>query len=193
MRRTPQHIYQVLTKRADRRSGGPAGDRGCPTRGTSGGWQCPSKTASTVGHGSTSLRQSTAGIKFLSVEPLLEDLGRVDLRAIDWVIAGGESGWRARPMDAAWVRSVREQCIEQGVPFFFKQWGGAKKSEAGRILDGETWDEYPRLDHPALGEALHHRGLREAEPHLHEAEGRRARGAVPRKSTTLSTVHRRHS
>ena len=91
------------------------------------------------------LRQSRAAVKFLSVEPLLEHLGRLSLRGIDWVIVGGESGAGARPMKEAWVKSVRDQCQAQGVPFFFKQWGGVRKAETGRLLDGRTYDEFPQV------------------------------------------------
>jgi protein gp37 len=79
----------------------------------------------------------------LSVEPLLEDLGTLDLGGIGWVIAGGESGPGARPMERAWVASIRDQCRDAGVPFFFKQWGGTRKGRAGRMLDGRTHDEIP--------------------------------------------------
>jgi protein gp37 len=89
------------------------------------------------------LRAATAAVRFLSIEPLLEDLGQLDLTAIDWVIVGGESGHPARPMHPDWVRSVRDQCIEQHVAFFFKQWGGTRKNLTGRVLDGRTWDEFP--------------------------------------------------
>ncbi|TMK54320.1 MAG: DUF5131 family protein, partial [Actinobacteria bacterium] len=79
---------------------------------------------------------------FLSVEPLLGPV-TLDLLGIGWVIAGGESGPRARPVEADWLRSVRDQCTEAGVPFFFKQWGGRTPKAGGRLLDGETWDEFP--------------------------------------------------
>lgn len=91
------------------------------------------------------LRSTKAHIKFLSIEPLIGSLGKIDLRGIDWVIAGGESGPRARPMDAAWVRDVRDQCVRVGVSFFFKQWGGVQKKRHGRELEGRTWDEMPEL------------------------------------------------
>ena len=84
-----------------------------------------------------------ASIRFLSVEPLLEDLGRIRLRGIDWVIVGGESGAGARPLNVRWARSVRDQCARQNVAFFFKQWGGVQKKKAGRELDGRTYDEMP--------------------------------------------------
>jgi protein gp37 len=91
------------------------------------------------------LRSAPVAVRFLSVEPLLEDLGTMNLDGINWVIVGGESGPGARPMKAEWVRSIRDQCAEAGVPFFFKQWGGVRKSETGRELDGEIWGELPQL------------------------------------------------
>jgi protein gp37 len=97
------------------------------------------------------LRQAPAAVRFLSIEPLLEDLGELDLTGIHWVIVGGESGAGARPMDEAWVKSIRRQCEAAKVPFFFKQWGGVRKSEAGRELDGRTYDDMPlRTLHPVL-------------------------------------------
>ncbi|MBI2059416.1 MAG: phage Gp37/Gp68 family protein [Nitrospirae bacterium] len=89
------------------------------------------------------LRTAPAQMRFLSIEPLLEDLGRINLRGIGWVIVGGESGSGARPMKAEWVRKIRRQCRAAGIPLFFKQWGGVRKSEAGRRLDGKTYDEFP--------------------------------------------------
>ncbi|RMH15086.1 MAG: phage Gp37/Gp68 family protein [Acidobacteria bacterium] len=91
------------------------------------------------------LRRTPAAVRFLSVEPLLEDLGELDLRGIDWVIVGGESGPGARPMRRSWVVSIRRQCRAAGVPFFFKQWGGVQKKKQGRQLDGRTYDELPRI------------------------------------------------
>ena len=93
------------------------------------------------------LRDTPAAVRFLSLEPLLEDVGDLDLGGIDWVIAGGESGPGARPMAPSWVRNARDQCVEAGVPFFFKQWGGPNKRVTGRELDGRTWDEYPGGQH----------------------------------------------
>jgi protein gp37 len=89
------------------------------------------------------LRKAKPAVSFLSVEPLLEDLGAFNLKAIHWVIVGGESGHGARPIQATWVRSIRALCRAQKVPFFFKQWGGVRKAEAGRELDGKTYDEFP--------------------------------------------------
>jgi protein gp37 len=94
------------------------------------------------------LRQAPAAVRFLSIEPLLEDLGELDLAGIHWVIVGGESGHGARPMRKEWVLSIRDQCEQAQVPFFFKQWGGAHKSKAGRDLDGATYDGIP--DRPEL-------------------------------------------
>lgn len=91
------------------------------------------------------LRDANAQTAFLSIEPLLEDLGNVDLRGIDWVIVGGESGAGARPMQESWVIRIQRQCRRQKVPFFFKQWGGVRKSVAGRELKGATFDEMPPL------------------------------------------------
>jgi protein gp37 len=91
-----------------------------------------------------SLQHTPATMRFLSIEPLLEDLGRLDLRNIDWVIVGGESGHGARPMEKDWVLSILRQCEAAGVPFFFKQWGGVHKSKAGRHIDGRTYDDVPR-------------------------------------------------
>jgi protein gp37 len=91
------------------------------------------------------LRQTHAKIKFLSLEPLLGPLSNLNLSGIHWVIAGGESGPRARPMERAWVIEIRDQCQKAKVPFFFKQWGGVNKKKTGRVLDGRTWDELPML------------------------------------------------
>ena len=92
------------------------------------------------------LQQAPAAVRFLSIEPLLEDLGEIDLEGIHWVIVGGESGAGARPMQKEWVLSIRDQCERARVPFFFKQWGGVRKSKAGRELDGKTYDDRPRVE-----------------------------------------------
>jgi protein gp37 len=92
-----------------------------------------------IGH----LQESQAGVRFLSVEPLLEDLGEIALGGIDWVIVGGESGHGARPMSGDWVLNIRDQCLRDSVPFFFKQWGGVRKSINGRVLEGKTYNEFP--------------------------------------------------
>jgi len=97
------------------------------------------------------LRSANAEVRFLSVEPLLEDIGKLDLQGIDWMIVGGESGAGARPMKKEWVLPLRDQCKRSGVPFFFKQWGGVRKAKAGRRLEGRTYDQFPsRLRHPIM-------------------------------------------
>ena len=93
------------------------------------------------------LRSAPARVRFLSIEPLLENLGEIDLSNIDWVIVGGESGFGARPMEKDWVVSIQSQCAENRIPFFFKQWGGRNKSRTGRLLDGKTYDEMPTARH----------------------------------------------
>jgi protein gp37 len=137
------HTYQVLTKRADR------------LRAMLTGSLCFAALEGHIWWGVSvedrryglprieALRESPAAIRFLSVEPLLEDLGEVDLEGIDWVIVGGESGAGARPMKKEWVLSLLRQCRAAKVPFFFKQWGGIRKSEAGRLLNGRTYDDMP--------------------------------------------------
>ena len=91
------------------------------------------------------LRDTSAQVKFLSLEPLLGPLTQIPLRGIDWVIVGGESGPGARPMKQNWVREIRDQCVGESIPFFFKQWGGVFKKRMGRTLDGRTWDQMPAI------------------------------------------------
>jgi protein gp37 len=143
MAKADQHTYQVLTKRADRLRellSGPLrefAERPNVWWGTS---------VENKRHGLPRiehLRQTPAGVRFLSVEPLLEDLGALDLTGIHWVIVGGESGVRSRPLEPDWARSIRDQCVAAGVKFFFKQWSGRNVKAAGRELDGVTWDEMP--------------------------------------------------
>jgi protein gp37 len=133
------HRYQVLTKRSDRlRELSPR----LPW--ASHIWMGVSVESQDYAFRIDDLRETGAHIKFLSIEPLLGPIDALDLRAIDWVIVGGESGPGARPMDPAWVTSIRDQCQAAGVPFFFKQWGGVQKKRTGRELEGRTWDEMPR-------------------------------------------------
>jgi len=89
------------------------------------------------------LRQTSAAVKFISFEPLLGPIPDIDLSGIDWVIVGGESGPGARPIRPEWVRGLRDKCLAENIPFFFKQWGGVNKKKAGRSLEGQTWDEMP--------------------------------------------------
>lgn len=94
------------------------------------------------------LQESPATVRFLSIEPLLGPVGRINLDGISWVIAGGESGPGARPIEAEWVRGVRDQCTAQGVAFFFKQWGGLRPKSGGRHLDGREWSQFPTVGTP---------------------------------------------
>jgi protein gp37 len=137
------HTYQVLTKRADRLRDQLRGPLASIAKRNHIWWGVSVENRK---HGlprMDALRASPAAIRFLSVEPLLEDLGEIDLTGIDWVIVGGESGHGARPLEAAWVINIRNQCQEAGIPFFFKQWGGVHKSRHGRQLEGRTYDNMP--------------------------------------------------
>jgi protein gp37 len=142
MRRTPQHTYQILTKRSARLREWTRGNRWLES--ASNIWLGVSVEDRRFGIPRiTDLGHSIAAVRFLSVEPLLEGLGALDLRNVDWVIVGGESGPHARTMRPEWVREVRDQCTHHQIPFFFKQWGGTRKHLTGRVLDGRTWDEFP--------------------------------------------------
>lgn len=132
------HIYQILTKRSGRlRQLSPG------LLWNSNIWMGVSVEAVKYLYRIDDLRQTDAQIKFVSFEPLLGPVGKFDLRGLDWVIVGGESGPKARPMDPAWVMEIRDQCRKANVPFFFKQWGGFNKKKAGRLLEGRTWDQMP--------------------------------------------------
>jgi protein gp37 len=139
MRRASWHRFQVLTKRSERlaamdaRLDWPANV-----------WMGVSVENADYLERVDDLRATRARVKFLSLEPLLGPLPNVDLRGIDWVIVGGESGPGARPMDPAWALDLRDQCRAAKVPFFFKQWGGKNKKRAGRMLEGRSWDQMPR-------------------------------------------------
>lgn len=137
---TPQHTYQVLTKRAHR-TAKVAEKLDWPEN----LWMGVSVESSDVTDRIDQLRAVPAATRFLSCEPLLTALPDLDLGGINWVIAGGESGPRARPMDPAWVEDIRDQCVQAGVAFFFKQWGGRTPKANGRELDGRTWDDMPVL------------------------------------------------
>jgi len=145
MREARQHQYQILTKRAERLVElSPELPWGTNI------WMGVTVESSDYKCRINYLRCTGANVKFLSFEPLLGDLGKLNLNDIDWVIVGGESGPGARPMEIGWVRNIREQCLARNVPFFFKQWGGVNKTRAGRILDGRTWDEMPNLSKDCL-------------------------------------------
>jgi protein gp37 len=138
MRSARQHQFQLLTKRAERmlsfsfRHGLPAN-----------AWMGVSVENAAYRSRIAFLRRVPATVRFLSLEPLIGPIGTIGLKGIHWVIVGGESGPGAREMKAEWVRDVRRQCERAGVPFFFKQWGGVRKSRNGRDLDGRTWDGMP--------------------------------------------------
>jgi protein gp37 len=132
------HTFQVLTKRSDRLA---TMARRLPWPRNV--WMGVSVENSEYCYRAADLSTVPAAVRFLSVEPLLGPISRLPLRRIDWVIVGGESGPRARPCNADWVRAIRDRCASAGVPFFFKQWGGKRKTAAGRVLDGRMWNEYP--------------------------------------------------
>lgn len=140
MRRTPQHTYQVLTKRSlrlKRLSAQLDWPDNC--------WIGVSVENNDALYRVDHLREINAPVKFLSCEPLLGSLQDLELTGIDWVIAGGESGPHYRPVDVQWLRELRDLCTTQDVPFFFKQWGGRHPKDLGRELDGVVWSQMPRF------------------------------------------------
>ena len=139
------HIYQVLTKRANRMRQLLLTKLSFAAKMNHIWWGTSVENKKSGFPRIQQLRDSNADMKFLSIEPLLEDLGKIDLRAIQWVIVGGESGLGARPMEVSWVTSIRDQCKLQNVPFFFKQWGGVRKSKNGRELEGKIYQEFPQF------------------------------------------------
>lgn len=137
------HIFQVLTKRSSRMQrylNGRYGAKPAPSHVWLGVSIEDRQRLSRLKH----LQGAEAGVRFLSIEPLIGSVGIVDLKKIDWVIAGGESGPGFRPLDISWVREIRDQCISSGVAFFFKQWGGLYPKSGGRELDGREWNEWPQ-------------------------------------------------
>jgi len=143
------HTYQILTKRSARMASLLHGRLSFAALAPHIWWGVSVENRQ---HGLPRLRdlqESPAAVRFLSIEPLLEGLGRINLDGIHWVIVGGESGHGARPLRREWVTSIRDQCNEAAIPFFFKQWGGVHKKRAGRALDGQTYDGLPaRISHP---------------------------------------------
>lgn len=135
----PQHTFQVLTKRPERTL-----ELGDELPWAPNIWMGTSVETSDYYKRIRLLQQVPAAVRFLSCEPLLGPLKRMPLKGIHWVIVGGESGPGARPMDAAWVHEIKDQCLVKDVPFFFKQWGGVRKKETGRELDGKSWDGRPK-------------------------------------------------
>lgn len=138
MNRAHWHRFQVLTKRADRlEQTAPFLDW------TPNIWMGVSVESQNYTHRIDNLRNTDAHVKFLSLEPLLGPLYSLDLTNIHWAIVGGESGFRARRIEAEWVLDIKRQCVSANVPFFFKQWGGVQKKRNGRELEGQTWDQMP--------------------------------------------------
>jgi protein gp37 len=139
------HIFQILTKRHDRMSRLLSGPLRSFAMKPNIWWGVSVENKK---HGLPRLRrlqQTHVAVRFLSIEPLLEDLGKIDLKGIAWAIVGGESGPGARPMKVEWVRSIQSQCDRDGVPFFFKQWGGTRKAASGRVLNGRTYNNFPAM------------------------------------------------
>ncbi len=147
MRDNPQHVFQVLTKRADILE---YYDSEGWLDWSHNIWMGVSVENLKVIHRIHSLRKTNARVKFISCEPLIGPLPDLNLQSIDWVIVGGESGRRPRPMRPEWVNDLKEQCQRANIAFFFKQWGGTNKKKAGRHLDGRTWEEMPKISDSKL-------------------------------------------
>jgi len=139
MEKASWHTFQVLTKRSERLA-----DLAPHLNWPANVWMGVSIESYGYQSRADHLRKVPAAVRFLSLEPLLGPLDTLDVSGIHWVIVGGESGPGARPIEAEWVRKIREQCCAARVPFFFKQWGGVQKKRNGRVLDGRTWDEMPK-------------------------------------------------
>ncbi len=133
-----RHIYQVLTKRPERML-----ELASELAWSKNIWAGVTVENADYLERIRLLRKVPASVRFVSFEPLLGEIAGVDLSGISWAIVGGESGPGARPMEPEWALSLKDQCLEAGVPFFFKQWGGVQKKKAGRLLEGRTWDEMP--------------------------------------------------
>jgi protein gp37 len=151
MRLARWHTYQVLTKRSGRLRKLLCGELADAAAETHIWWGVSVENRQHGFPRIADLQSAPVAVRFLSIEPLLEDLGTVPLQGISWVIVGGESGPGARPMKSEWVYSIRQQCEDARVPFFFKQWGGVRKAAAGRMLQGRTHDDLPpRIKYPVL-------------------------------------------
>jgi protein gp37 len=146
MRTASWHIFQVLTKRSERLL-----ELDPTIDWPSNVWMGVSVENQDYSFRIEHLRQTAAQVKFLSIEPLLGPLPHLDLRNIDWVIVGGESGPGARPVKKEWVVDIKDQCLKAAKPFFFKQWGGVRKKQSGRTLQGRTWNQMPKQAQRMLG------------------------------------------
>jgi len=142
MNENPQHVFQILTKRADLLLDY---DRAGWLSWSPNIWMGVSVENRHFMKRIDLLRHTGAHVKFLSCEPLIGPLPDLDLNGIQWVIVGGESGRKPRPMKLEWVLEIKEQCLNAGIPFFFKQWGGTSKKKTGRSLEGKTWDQMPEF------------------------------------------------
>tara|TARA_B100000614_G_scaffold261686_1_gene292031 strand:- start:995 stop:1711 length:717 start_codon:yes stop_codon:yes gene_type:complete len=140
MNKSPHHTFQVLTKRSKRLY-----ELKDILKWTQNIWAGVTVESNDYSYRVDRLREVPAEIRFLSLEPLLGPLDRMDLTNINWVIVGGESGPGARPIEQQWVLNIKTQCVQKSVPFFFKQWGGINKKKAGRLLEGEIWDQMPEM------------------------------------------------
>lgn len=140
MRRAEWHTFQVLTKRSERLK-----ELASLLEWPKNVWMGVSVESNDYVSRVDDLRAVPAAVRFLSLEPLLGPLPSLNLSGVNWVIVGGESGPGARPIQPEWVRDLRNRCTAEAIPFFFKQWGGVRKSQTGRELDGRTWDEFPRV------------------------------------------------
>ena len=138
MNQASWHQFQVLTKRSKRLA-----ELSDQLNWTKNIWMGVSVESNDYKSRIDDLRSSNAHIKFISAEPLLGPVEKMNLKGIDWVIAGGESGPGAREVEEEWITDIKDQCVRARVPFFFKQWGGVRKSRTGRLLNGRTWDQFP--------------------------------------------------
>jgi protein gp37 len=141
MNDNPNHVFQVLTKRSQRLL-----ELHKELKWTHNIWMGVSVENSKVVNRKTDLQNTNAKVKFLSCEPLIGPLKKMNLKNIDWLIVGGESGHRPRPMNEDWVLDIQQQCADSGVAFLFKQWGGKNKKANGRLLKGRTYDEMPEIE-----------------------------------------------
>ncbi|MDM8536940.1 phage Gp37/Gp68 family protein [Desulfobacterales bacterium HSG17] len=143
IKKSPNHTFQILTKRAKRMLQISEKIKKWPEN----VWMGVTVESKSCIKRIDLLNQVKSTVRFLSCEPLLNDLGRLDLKKINWVIVGGESGFKARPMAPKWATNIRDQCLKADIPYFFKQWGGFNKKKAGRHLEGQEWNQMPKYLH----------------------------------------------
>lgn len=140
MKQGKQHTFQILTKRSTRLM-----EIAPKLTWPDNVWMGVTIESGKYAYRANNLRKTPAAVRFISVEPMVGPANNVDFSKIDWVIVGGESGPKSRKVEESWVKAIRDECVFSSVPFFFKQWGGTNKKKAGRLLEGKTWDQYPRL------------------------------------------------